>query len=196
MSQPRTLVAPVLGLLIATALALCPEPAEGQAVESAARQAWFQAVADHFEVSVGEVEILADSRMSDDEIPLVLLLARRAGVSTDALVAFHRGGRGWAEIAARYGMGAAAFHVPLAESAPAGPLEEVYERFRAVPPSQWNQIELDDEDLVQLADLAFVTAYLRVSAGEVLEQVVRGGSFQAAYVALARRAPLPASTAF
>lgn len=187
MSVRRRTVDATLGLFVTVVLLLSPARGAGQAVESAARQAWFQAVADHFDVSIREVEILAESRMSDDELPLVLLLARRAGVSTDALVAFHRGGRGWSEIAARYGMGAAAFHVPLAESAPAGPLEEVYERYRAVPPSQWNQIELGDEELVQLADLAFVTEYLRVSAGDVLEEVVRGGSFQAAYVALARR---------
>lgn len=187
MSEQRTIVEPVLGLLMATALVVCPLRVEAQGVETAARQAWFQAVADHFEVSVREVEILADSRMSEDEIPLVLLLAHRAGVSTDALVAFHRGGRGWKEIAARYGMGAAAFHVPLAESASAGPLEGVYEQYRALPSSRWDQIELGDDELVQLADLAFLTAYLRVPAGQVLEEVARGGSFQAAYVALTRR---------
>jgi len=195
MSVQRRTVDATLGLFVTVVILLSPARGTGQAVDTAARQAWFQAVADHFEISVREVEILADSRMTDDEIPLVLLLARRAGVSTDALVAFHRGGRGWVEIAARYGMGAADFHLPLAESAPAGPLEEVYERYRAVPPSQWNQIELDDEDLVRLADLAFVTAYLRVSAGEVLDQVVRGGSFEASYVALARRDPLASPTA-
>lgn len=190
MSVQRRTVDAAFGLLAAGVLLSSPAPGAGQAVESAARQAWFQAVADHFEVSVREVEILADSHMSDDEIPLVLLLARRAGVSTDALVALHRGGRGWREIAARYGMGAAAFHVPLDPSAPTGPLEGVYERYRALPPSQWNQIELSDQEIVNLADLAFVTAYLRLSAGQVLEEVVRGGSFQAAYVALARRGGL------
>ena len=96
---PLATAALVGALLFAT-------PAAAQSAEGR----YFEAVADYFTVSPVEVSILGEWGMAVDEVPVVLFLARRAGVPPDMVVAQRQTGASWSEVAARYRMNAAAFH--------------------------------------------------------------------------------------
>jgi len=166
------------------AMLLAPALLVGQ--ETGVRAAWDRAVAEHFDVPEREVQTLSEWDLDPEELPMVLELGRKAGVSTEALLALRRGGRRWTELAGRYGLGAADFHVSLAAGAPTGPLGRVYGLYRETPRSGWGGIELEESELVALVNLDFVSEFLRVAPGEVLGAVEREGSFTAAFAALMR----------
>lgn len=156
-------------LLAASAAALA-----GQGAGSAATEAYFGAVAEYFVLPRSEVAILSEWRLSAEEIPVVLFLARRAGVSPEAVVALRDAGRGWADLAGRYRLDAAQLHVPLPESAPAGALEGAYQRFRSLPAGRWKEIALTDAEIVGLVNLRLLSETLRRTPQEILAAAVSG----------------------
>jgi len=151
--------------------AAAPRVVAGQDVS--ARQAYFRAVADYFEVPAAEVAILADWSLPPDGIPVALFLARRTGISPEALVALRNSGRGWVELASRYEVGAAQLHVPLARPPSSGLLSAAYQQYGSRPVGDWNQIGLTDEDIVTLVNVRVLSSALGMRPDEVLAR--RGG---------------------
>lgn len=146
--------------------AVIPGIAVGQ--DESARQAYFRAVADYFEVPSAEVAILADWSLPSDEIPVALFLARRTGISPEALVALRNAGRGWVELASRYEVGAAQLHVPFARPPVTGLLSSAYEQYGTRPVADWNQIGLTDEEIVTLVNVRVLSSALGMRPDEVL----------------------------
>lgn len=162
-----------VGMVLTAAGALWPGGVAGQAA-AAGRDAYFGAVAEYFALPAAEVSILGEWRLPDDEIPVVLFLARKAGVSPEAVVALRRSGGGWSELAARYGLGADQFHVALRDGAPAGVLADAYARFRALPAPRWGEVTLSDREVVGLVNLKVLAQTLRRSPEEILVRAERG----------------------
>lgn len=160
----------------------------------AAREAYFGAVAEFFQLPRSEVGILGDWRLGGDEIPVVLFVARRAGVSPEAVVALRRSGRGWAELAARYHLDAAQFHVPLPDRAAAGVLASAFERYRALPANRWSEIALSDVDIVGLVNLRVLAQTLRMSPEAVLQEAGGGSAWHELYLRLIRGSGSRSST--
>ncbi len=148
--------------------AAIPTIAVGQ--DAAAQQAYFRAVADYFEVPAAEVAILADWSLPPDEIPVALFLARRTGISPEALVALRNSGRGWVELASRYEVGAAQLHVPLQRPPSSGLLSSAYQQYGSRPVDDWNRIGLTDEDIVTLVNVRVLSSALGMRPDEVLER--------------------------
>lgn len=151
------------------------------AQEPAAVEAYYRAVGDHFRVPEDEVSILADWNLSPDEMPVLLFLARRGGISADALVALKRSGRGWSELARRYGLDAGAFYVSLGESASAGSLASTWELFQGVPAGRRSEVRLQDEDIVRLVNVSVLSEVMHVPPGRVVAAYDRSGTFVGAY---------------
>jgi hypothetical protein len=156
-----------LGVALATIVVAVPG-LTGQEHGADVREAYFRAVADFFDLPTSEISILGAWRMPAEEIPVALFLARHAGVSAEAIVALRRSGRGWSELATRYQVGAAQFYVPLPEGAPAGVLQSVYDRYRALPTPSWSQVALADRDIVALVNLRVLSQTLQMAPADVL----------------------------
>ena len=151
------------------------------AQDEAATAAYFRAIGGHFGVPSSEVAILAEGRGSPEQAAVVLYLSRRAGVSPSALLALRRRTRTWAEVADRYGMGAAAFHVRIPDGVELGALSQTYQRYRATPPTGWSEIRLGDAEVVALVNVRFLSDFLGVRPQQVVEAHRRTGSFVLAY---------------
>lgn len=162
-----------VGMVLAAAGVLWPGSVAAQG-GAAGREAYFGAVAEYFALPAAEVSILGEWRLPDEEIPVVIFLARKAGVSPEAVVALRRSGRGWSELAGRYGLGADQFHVALRDDAPAGMLSDVYGRFRALPASRWREVALGDGEIVGLVNLKVLAQTLRRSPEEILLRAGHG----------------------
>lgn len=156
-----------------------------QVPDRATLDAYYRALGDHFGLPPVEVLILSEWRLSPEEIPVVLEIAGRGGISPDAVVALRRGDTRWYEIARRYALDAGSFHVRV-EGSP-GSLSRVYEAFASRPRVQWSAIELSDDEVVGLINLGVLSEVLGVAAPVVLEAYDRAGSWVMAYRALARR---------
>jgi len=163
---------------------LAPSPALGQDVDPGVREAYFRALAEHFEVPIGEVAIVGDWELEPDEVPVVLFLSRNAGVSPDALIGLRRSGRPWREVASRFGLGARSFHISLPEDAPLGYLSRAYGEFRARPSRDWNQIELNDPEIIALVNLRVLSEQVGVTPLRVLQSREEAGSFVAGFASL------------
>lgn len=142
--------------------------ASGAAAQDAARADYFRSVSSFFNLPPNEVAILSDWDIAPAEIPVVLFVARRAGVSPEALVALRSSGQSWAELTARYRVTAAALHVPLRDDADARALDGAYRDFRATPVGDWGAIRLDDGLIVGLVNVRVLSQTLNLPPERVL----------------------------
>lgn len=156
---------------------------EAQEQGADARDAYFRAVSEFFAMPASEVSILGDWHLPPEEIPVVLFVAHQVGVSPEALVALRRSGKGWSELTVRYHIGAAQFYVPLPDGAPAGMLQGVYDRYRAVPTPSWSEVTLNDADIVALVNLRLLAQTLHMEPERVLARA-RPGSWVQVYAQL------------
>lgn len=145
-----------------------------QGVGEPSTQAYLGAVAEFFEMPQNEVSILAEWRLPPDEIPVVIFVARRAGISPEALVALRESGRAWGDLTRRYRVDASHFHVPLPNAADPGPLAAAYEQFRSVPTARWREIALGDGDIVGLVNLRVLAQTLGQPPERILSQAGDG----------------------
>lgn len=158
-----------------------------QETAQARRAAYFRAVASFFQMPQNEISILGDWDLQPDDIPVALFIARHAGVSPDAVVALHKSGRSWSQLARRYGVDAATLHVPIPETASAGPLSRVYAQYRSLPASRWGEIELSNKDIVTLVNVRLLSQTLKIAPQEVLAATSKDGSFVDLYASLIRK---------
>ena len=175
--------------IVLSTVVLAPSPALGQDVDAAVRAAYFRALAEYFEVPIGEVNVVGDWDLVPDEVPVVLFLSDRAGVSPDALIGLRRSGRPWREVASRLGLGVGSFHISLPEEEPLGSLTRAYDEFRGRPSRDWNQIDLNDLEIIALVNLRVLSEQVGVSPLRVLRSQEAAGSFIAGYPGL--RGPTP-----
>jgi hypothetical protein len=173
-------------MLLATTVPATMQAQEG----SQAREAYFRAVADFFQVAPGEISVLGEWELPPEEIPVALFVAGRAGVSPEAVVALRRSGWGWQDLARRYHLDASHFHVPLPQGADTGVLSEVYRGYRSLPSEQWRTLTLDDRQIVMLVNLRVISQTLRIPAEEVLSRMSRGTSSVDLYASLLRNSGL------
>ena len=144
--------------------------------------AFLRAVGEHFGTPQSEVQVLSRWSFSAREIPVVLRLAKRAGVSPDVVVSQRRRGDSWLEIAHGYSVHAGDFHVPI-DGSP-GFLNAAYERFSARAASEWRDISLSDEEVVGLVNIRFLSRALDVRPGRVIEAMGDGKDIVGVFVRL------------
>ena len=144
--------------------------------------AFLRAVSQHFGTPRSEVLVLSRWGVSAKEIPVVLRLSKRAGVSPDVVVARRRHGDGWMEIAQGYSVHAGDFHVPIDGST--GFLGAVYERFNARSASEWREISLSDAEVVGLVNVRFLSRALGLSPGRVVKAMGDGRDVVGVFIRL------------
>jgi hypothetical protein len=163
-------------LMLATGCVLAP----AVSAQDAARADYFRAVAGHFSMPAHEVTILGEWPLPADEIPVVLFVARRSGVSPEAVVALRESGQSWAALTRRYRITPSALHVPIRDDASAGGLAAAYDQYRSTPVAQWDGLTLSDADIIGLVNVRVLSQALRLSA----EQVAAASGSTATYVEL------------
>lgn len=168
-------------------MAAYPSGSLAQGAGPGVKEAYFRAVGEHFTVSEEEVAIIGEWELVPDEVPVVLFLAKRAGVSPDALIGLRRRGQPWREVASRYGLHPQAFHLPLPQGADLGVMTRVYGEFRRLPTREWSQILLADQEVIALVNLRVLSEHTGVPPQTVLLRFGEAGSFMAAYPLLLGR---------
>lgn len=175
------------GLFIAlAALAPFSVGAPALAQSPAALEGYYRAASEHFGVAVAEVQILAEWGLPSDEVPVVLFMARRGGISADAVAALRDSGRAWADLGSRYGVHAGLLHVELPDGAPLGPLARAYGEYRERGSAGWPSMRLEDREVVLLVNLRFLAEAVNRPPAEVLAALARAGSAADAYQSLVR----------
>lgn len=167
--------------LCGLALALGGAPAQAQGPGAEGAGAYLRAVAGYHHVSQAEIRILREWDITPQEVPVVLFIARRAGVSPDGLAALHGPGTSWMDLAGRYNIGSADLYVRLSDGAEGTRLARAYDAFAGRPRSEWSRIRLSDVEVVALVNLRVVSSVVGESPDRVLAAVRDQGGFIQAY---------------
>lgn len=167
-------------VVVATTLLCTATGAEARQVGDA-EEAYLRAVARYFQMPDGEVSILAHWGLAVDEIPVALFVARRAGISPEALVALRETGRTWTALVRSYNIGANSLHVPLRDPAAAGSLTPAYERFRDTPVPQWAAVQLSDGDIIALVNVRVLSQSLGVAPDDIARRTGTTATFVELY---------------
>lgn len=152
-------------------MALAWAPAQAQQSGGDAARSYLRAVAEHYHVSIDEIRILREWNITAQEVPVVLFIARRAGVSPDALAALHGPGTSWMELASRYNIDSADLYVRLADGAEGTRLERAYQAFAARSRREWSAVRLRDAEVVALVNLRFISSVVGESPDLVLNVI-------------------------
>lgn len=168
-------------IAIAVTVALMGWPTWASAQTSPAMEGYLGSVSEHFHVSLEEVRILGEWRLSPDEIPVVLFVATRAGVSPDAVAILRGDGQSWDVVTRRFGLGPGDFHIPFDEDVSQSLLARAYDEFDNRPRSAWGTVRLRDQEIITLVNIHFLSVQMRVSPERILEAVERTKTFVAAH---------------
>ena len=144
--------------------------------------AFLRAVAEHYGTPQREVAVLAQWQLDMAEIPVVLFVADRAGVSPDLVISQRRRGEGWMAIAGGYSVHAGDFHIPI--DGDPGSLAGAYERFAGRPAAEWHEVTLSDAEVVTLVNVRFLSRQLRLRPDEVVAELDAGEGVAAVLVRL------------
>ena len=153
--------------LAALMLLACAAVAPNASAQDAAHSDYFRSVARYFSLPADEVTILADWEIEPDEVPVVLFVARRSGVSPEAVVALRDSGQSWSALTARFRVSPSALHVPIRDDAPAGALTQAYGHFRSTAVGEWHTVPLADHEIVGLVNVRVISQVLGLSAERV-----------------------------
>lgn len=134
-------------------------------------ESFYLSVGEYYSVPQREVIVVRERRIPDDEIPVVLFLARRAGVASGVIMDLRLGGKSWLDITLRYGYTPEIFYVPVKAGPPYG---KAYGYHMKKPRKAWKKLALTDVEVVDLVNLKFISEHYGYSAEEVIK-MRRGG---------------------
>lgn len=135
-------------------------------------------IGEYFRVPEREVIIIRERRIPDDEIPVVLLIAQRARVAPAAVIDLRRRGRSWLDITIHYGLSPEIYYVYVPDTVRVGPpYGKAYGHFKKKPKKEWRTVVLDDDDVINLVNLKFVSEHYRRPPDEVIRLRSSGKKF-------------------
>ena len=127
---------------------------------------FYLAVGQAYNVPEKEVVVVHERRIPDEEIPVVFFLARRAHARPEAIMDMRLAGRSWMDITLHYHLRPSIFYVEL--NGDPGPAYGRAYGYWKHPRREWSKIRLDDDDVVKMVNLQFVSTHYRVRPEEVV----------------------------
>lgn len=174
---------PITVLLLIGLLFLLPPANQGRAEVNAGIsfdndgiKGFYLAIGEHYQVPEKQIIAIREKSISDDEMPVVFYLARRAMVSPGTIIKMRLGGQSWMDITFHYGLTAEIFYVPVTVD-PGPPYGKAYGYFKKNKRNQWGSIKLNDVDVVNLVNLKFISDYYNCPADDVIKMRQNGKKF-------------------
>ena len=137
---------------------------------------FYMAVGDYYRVPEREIVIIRDRRIPDEEIPVVLFISSRAHVSSQAVLDLRLEGSSWMDISMHFGLEPEVFYVPV-EGNYGPPYGKAYGYYRNHKKG-WNNVRLEDSDIVNFVNLRFVSEHYGTSPDKVIHMRSEGRNFR------------------
>jgi hypothetical protein len=132
---------------------------------------------EYYGVPHREVVIIRERRIPDEEVPVVLFIARKARVEPAVIVDLRLSGRSWMDITRRYRLSPEVFYVPVKIEVKGPPYGKAYGHYRNRPRKEWGKIVLHDDDVINLVNLRFVSEHHGYAPEEVIRMRSGGKNF-------------------
>lgn len=137
---------------------------------------FYLSIGSYYKAPETEVRVVRQGGIPDDELAVVFFIAKKAGVPPKTIMNLRLKGMGWYAISQKYGLTAADFYVPLRRD-PGPPYGKAYGHYKKVPKNQWRTVRLDDDDIVNLVNLRFISEYHGYEADDVVRMRTEGRNF-------------------
>lgn len=152
----------------------------GMSIGSQGLKGFYLAVGDYFSVPQQQIIIVKQNNIPDEEMPVVFFIAQQANVPVMTVVNLRLSGKSWTSITVSLGLSPAIFYVPVTTVVVAGPpYGHAYGYYRNKPRKLWNKIVLDDDDVVNLVNLKFVSEHYGYPPEQVIRMRAKGKKFAA-----------------
>ena len=137
---------------------------------------FYLSIGNYFNVPQNQVTVIREKQIPDDQITVVLFIAQRAHVAPQAVIDLRLGGSSWMDIALHFGLGPDAFYVPL-QTNPGPPYGNAYGYYRHHKRKDWKRIHLEDDDIVNLVNLRFLSESNHCTPDEIIKMRAQGRNF-------------------
>lgn len=117
---------------------------------------FYLAIGEYYRVPEREVIVIRERHIPHHEVPVVLYIAQRAHVEPGVIVDLRLKGNSWMDITLHFGLGPDIYYVPMREVY-GPPYGNAYGYYKHKPKKQWKSIRLDDDEVVNLVNLRFIS---------------------------------------
>lgn len=136
-------------------------------------------VGEYYRVPEREVLVVRKRGIPDEELPVVFLLASRARVAPGAILDLRLGGMSWMDITLRHRLSPEIYYVPVNGGKIGPPYGKAYGHYKKHPKNEWKKIRLPDSDVVNLANLKFMSEHYGYAPEKVMQMRSEGRHFAA-----------------
>ncbi len=127
------------------------------------------AVGDYYRIPQREVIIIKERGIPPREIPVVLLIAKKAHVAPEIVADFRLRGNTWLDTTFRFDLGPEIFYVRVGLVIRDPLYGNVYLRYTHKPKKEWSRIALSDDDIINLVNLKLMSEHY----GYPFETIIR-----------------------
>lgn len=137
---------------------------------------FYLSIGDYYKVPQKEVLIIKERRIPDEEISVVLFIAKKALVTPKTIIDLRISGKTWMEISIHFGLSPEIFYVPVKE-VKGPPYGKAYGHFKKRSKKDWKSVTLGDDDVINLVNLKFTSEYYNCSPEEIIRMREKGEDF-------------------
>lgn len=138
---------------------------------------FFLAVVDYYRIPQDEVITIRGRGVPPYEIPVVLLIAKRAHVPPEIVMEFRLRGNTWLYTTLHFGLGPEIFYVPIGVAVRDPFFRKAYGYYKHRPKKEWKTIVLSDEDIINLVNLKLMSEHYGYPPEKVIRMRSRGQEF-------------------
>lgn len=139
-------------------------------------KSFYLSVGEQYRVPEKEVIVIREKKISDDELPVVFFIARRASVQPGAVANLRLEGKSWMDITLHFGLSPAIFYVAF-EKDPGPPYGKAWGYFKKNKKEEWKTIRLADSDIVNFVNVKFMCDRYGYSPAQVIQMRDKNESF-------------------
>ena len=145
----------------------------GVSIGNGGINSFYLAIGEYYRVPEREVVFIRERRIPDYDIPVVLFLAERARVEPEVIIDYRLRGRSWMDITLHFGLDPQIYYVPVREVY-GPPYGHAYGHYKH---KNKRNIRLDDDDVVNMVNLRFISERYGYAPEEVMRMRSRGDNF-------------------
>jgi hypothetical protein len=144
-------------------------------IADASKDTLHTALRDYFKVTEDQIDSLLKTPVPDEEMPIVLFIAQRAGVDPGSVLVVWSSGLNWMQTAHHFGLNPWLFFIPIQGDLKNTPYLKPYHYFK----DRNNRVRLSDDDMINLVNLKFIAEQYNRDPKEIVQLRAQGQSFRA-----------------
>jgi hypothetical protein len=135
------------------------------------------ALSAYFKVSVVEVDAVRSTGLAGDDLAVAFKTAVLIKKTSPDVAKMRVRGDSWSDIAKVRNIDASSFYMIIGGEFESKTFTPIFDKYRLTPQSQWKNLVLTDDDIINLVNLKFISSYYDYSAFEVMKMRDNGFSY-------------------